>query len=278
MYSQLRVFWICGAGPRLTPESDAARYTPCAWHRSPLARYRGTRMKLAHLLSLVLGLGAGWFGGSTSLMDAVTPTSPTASSTPSDQARYRATFRATWSQATHPDRFPSNPHFSPLVGATHSLGIRFWEAGAIASGGMEQMAELGATSPLESIIGNAIDAGQAQSFLLGGGINPAPGEASVELTVTREFPYVTLVAMIAPSPDWFVGVSAHNLFESGDWPLEVVVELFPYDAGTDGGDIYNAADSDTDPQEPITRIDGPPFRDEGVDRSLGTFTFTRIPT
>ncbi len=91
-------------------------------------------MKPAHLILLVLGLDAGACGGSTSPMDGATPTSPTTSSTPSAQARYRATFRATWSQATHPDRFPSNPHFSPLVGATHGAGVRFWAAGDIASG------------------------------------------------------------------------------------------------------------------------------------------------
>jgi len=235
-------------------------------------------MKLAHLLSLVLGLGAVSCGGSTSPGGVVTPTSPTTSSAPSAQARYQVTFRATWSQATHPDRFPPNPHFSPLVGATHGADVRFWEAGAIASAGIEQMAELGATSALDGIIRNAIDTGQARSFLLGGGINPAPGETSLELTVTREFPYVTLVAMIAPSPDWFVGVSAQNLLESGDWPPEIVIELFPYDAGTDGGDTYNAPDSDAEPQEPITRIGDAPFRSDGIVKPMGTFTLTRILT
>ena len=235
-------------------------------------------MKPAHLILLVLGLGAGACGDSTSPMDGTTPTSPTASSTPSAQARYRATFRATWSPATHPDRFPSTPHFSPLVGATHGAGVRFWAAGDIASAGIEQMAELGATSPLDSVIRNAIDAGQARSLLLGGGINPAPGEASLELTVTRESPYLTLVSMIAPSPDWFVGVSARNLFETGDWPAEVVIELFPYDAGTDSGGTYDARDLDTQPQEPITRIDDAPFRNEGTVRPVGTLTLTRILT
>lgn len=233
-------------------------------------------MKRAHLMLLVLGLGASACGDSTSGMDVVTPTTLTTTSAPAAQARYRVTFRATWSQSTHPDRFPSNPHFSPLVGIAHSASVRFWEVGAIASAGIEQMAELGATAPLDSIIRTAIDSGEAQSLVLGGGISPAPGETSLELTATRDFPCVTVVAMIAPSPDWFVGVSARNLLESGDWPAEVVFELFPYDAGTDSDDIYNAPDQDTEPQEPITRIDEQPFRSEGLVRPLGTFTLTRI--
>lgn len=134
------------------------------------------------------------------------------------------------------------------------------------------MAALGATSLLESVIRDAIDAGQAQSLLLGGGINLAPGETSLELTATREFPYVTLVAMIAPSPDWFVGVSAHNRFKSGNRPAEVVIELLPYDAGTDSRDTYNAPESDTEPQDPITRTDESPFLNESVVRSVGRFT------
>ena len=226
-------------------------------------------MNTARLMSLVLLLGAGACGDATSPMDTGTPTSPTASSAPAAQARYRVTFRATWSPATHPDRFPSNPHFS------HG-NVRFWEASGIASPGIKQMAELGATSPLDSTIRAAIDAGQAQSLLLGGGISSSPGETSLELTVTREFPYLTLVAMIAPSPDWFVGVSARNLLESGDWPAQIVFELFPYDAGTDGGNIYDASDLDTRPQEPITRIDAAPFRNEGTVLPLGTYTLTRL--
>ncbi len=126
-------------------------------------------------------LGAAECGSSTSPTDVNTPAMMMAAPpppVPAAEARYRVTFRATWSQATHPDRFPSNPHFSPLVGATHNASVRFWEAGSIASEGIEPMAELGATSPLDGIIRDAIGSGQAQSLLLGSGINPAPGETA----------------------------------------------------------------------------------------------------
>jgi hypothetical protein len=146
------------------------------------------RMKSAPLIVLVLGLGATACGDSNSGMGVAAPTTPTATSAPAAQAQYRVTFRAIWSQASHPNRFPSSPHFSPLVGVSHSASVRFWQAGAIASTGIEQMAELGATSPLDSLIRTALDAGQAQSLVLGGGINPAPGETSLELTATRDSP------------------------------------------------------------------------------------------
>lgn len=237
-------------------------------------------MKLWHWTILTTALGAAACGSSTSPTDVTTPPMPVAEPTtppPAAEARYRVTFRTLWSQATHPDRFPSNPHFSPLVGATHNGSVRFWEVGGIASEGIERMSELGSTSPLDSIIRDAIAAGRAQSLLQGSGINPAPGEASLELTVTRDFSYVTLVSMVAPSPDWFVGISARNFLESGNWPAELVFELFPYDAGTDDGETYNSPDDDTEPQDPISRMDNPPFRHMGTVRPLGTFTFVRIP-
>jgi hypothetical protein len=49
--------------------------------------------------------------------------------------RYRVVFDALWSQVTHPQDYPGNPHFSPLIGATHSAAVRFWADGAIASDG-----------------------------------------------------------------------------------------------------------------------------------------------
>jgi hypothetical protein len=79
--------------------------------------------------------------------------------------------------------------------------------------------------------------------------------------------------MIAPSPDWFVGVSALNMLRDNEWADEIVVELHPYDAGTDSGTTYDARDADTVPPAPISRIDGPPLRVGGTVPPLGTFTF-----
>jgi hypothetical protein len=79
------------------------------------------------------------------------------------------------------------------------------------------------------------------------------------------------VAMIAPSPDWFIGVRNLDLMPGGQWANEIVVDLFAYDAGTDSGPSYTSPDQATQPPEPIALITGYPFT-EGV--SLGTFTFS----
>ena len=118
----------------------------------------------------------------------------------------------------------------------------------------------------------------AQNVLSGGGISVSPGSVSLEFDITIEFPVVTLVSMLAPSPDWFVGVSAQDLMENGNWADSRIIELFPYDAGTDSGATYSSPDEETSPREPISRIDGPPLTVNGAVPAVGTFTFTRIDT
>ena len=205
------------------------------------------------------------------------PPPPPAPPLPSDpQARYIAIFEADWSAATHPQDFPSNPHFSPMIGATHLAGTRFWEAGAIASEGIERMAEEGSQSPLDGEIAAAQAAGQAETLFRGGGLSPSPGLETVEFDITSAFPYVTLVSMVAPSPDWFVGVSGLLLIANGEWRNEVVVELLPWDAGTDSGASYDSLDADLQPQAPIALLQTAPVVVNGSVPAFGRFTFRRL--
>jgi hypothetical protein len=213
-----------------------------------------------------------------------TGTGPTPVATPSPTptpaaatARYRITFEATWSAASHPDAFPASPHFSPLVGATHSSTAVFWEPGRTATAGIEAMAEEGSTSPLDTEVQAAIAAGAAEGLIRGEGLSRSPGTTSVEFQIGRDHPLVTLVAMVAPSPDWFVGVHGLSLVENGDWVSEKTVTLAPYDAGTDSGLSYLSPNADTMPREPVRRIEGAPLASGGTVAPMGIFTFVRIP-
>ncbi len=186
--------------------------------------------------------------------------------------RYEVTFDASWSSQTH-QNFPPNPHFSGLIGGTHSSDRIYWQLGSLASDGIEDMAELGSKSPLNLEFNNDISGGDAYSLISGGGINPSPGSISATFQMHSAFPNITLVSMIAPSPDWFVGVSGLPLFEDGRWLDNVVVELPPYDAGTDSGVDFTSPNADTNPAELITEITGFPFMGNPP---LGTFTFRLI--
>ena len=82
--------------------------------------------------------------------------------------------------------------------------------------------------------------------------------------------------MVAPSPDWFVGVSRLALFDNGDWIEERRVTLTPWDAGTDGGATFTSPDLVTAPRQPISPIVTAPLSPGGQVTPLGILTFTRM--
>lgn len=196
---------------------------------------------------------------------------------PDTNVQYEVVFDAAWSIGTHPDQFPPNPHFSGLIGGTHHGTHVIWERGGQSTPGMKNMAETGSKTPLNNEINAAIGNNLAGVLLSGGGIGLSPGQVAMTFQIDRKFPLVSLVTMIAPSPDWFVGVSGVSLFGPDGWQDEVTVNLFPYDAGTDSGVNYQSPDQATVPQEPIFRITGAPFLDGGDIQPLGSFVFRRVP-
>jgi len=191
----------------------------------------------------------------------------------STTAQYRVRFDATWSAATHPLSFPASAHFSPLIGGTHDASVQFWTVGGLASAGIRDMAELGRTTPLDTEVQTAINAGHAGAIIRGGGIALSPGTVSTTFSVTQQFSRATVVSMLAPSPDWFAGVSGFELLVDGEWLDRVVVPLFAYDAGTDSGTNYTSPNQVTSPAQLIALSGAPPFQDGAP---VGLFTFTRI--
>ena len=190
-------------------------------------------------------------------------------------AEYQVTFTSTWSASTHPTNFPVNPHFSGLIGALHNNNITFWKSGELATAGIKNMAETGSKSPLTNEVSAAITNGTAGKEISGGGIGVSPGDVNVTFEATPDFSLVTLVSMLAPSPDWFVGVSGLNLCQNEKWLERESVTLYPYDAGTDSGENYTSTNNSTIPPEVISRIETGVLAIGGVATPVGTFTFTK---
>lgn len=201
-------------------------------------------------------------------------------------ARYRVTFSDRWTSGNFATQFPTSRHFSGLVGASHNEQVVFWEAGQPATPGIREMAELGSKPLFEAEIETRIADGSAFEVLSGGGIGNSPGSASIEFSVSSIYPEVTLVSMVAPSPDWFVGVKNLDLRDSnGDFIDELTIALIVYDAGTDAGASFTSSDS-ASPGEVITQLTCEPsdcdfsdgiHRDSGlVDRTIGEFRFERL--
>jgi hypothetical protein len=210
----------------------------------------------------------------TAMATATATMTPT--ETPEQSARYLLTLEATWSKETHPTDFPANPHFSGLIGATHNDDVRLWKEGEGATPGIKNMAETGGKSPLDSEVETLIAEGGACELISGGGIASSPGVVSVEFTASQDCPLVSVVSMIAPSPDWFVGVAGLSLYGDEGWIEEWVVDLYPYDAGTDSGQSYTAQDEPTAEREGIVRIELSPFLVDGRVPPLGVFRLARL--
>lgn len=213
------------------------------------------------------GNGRGWQAAWTTGMAVLLLVTRAAAST----ADYRVTFVAEWNAVDHPHDFPAaNPHFSPLIGATHNASVEFWRPGELASRGIEVMAETGGRTPLTAEITAVQATGNSSTAILGSGIALSPNSTMATFAATSQFPLMSLVTMIAPSPDWFVGVHSLPLTDDGAWRERIVVDLWPYDAGTDSGTTFNSPDLEPTPHVPIERLTGFPFADTP---RLGTFTF-----
>ncbi len=188
---------------------------------------------------------------------------------------YKITFDGYWSAATHPTDFPGDAHFSPMIGMSHNSDTILFAQGALASEGIKVMAETGATNPLDEEINGIISKNKALDLFVGESFD-APGENNVEFGVDESNSRVSVVSMIAPGPDWFVGARDVNLFENGEWLDFKTVQVKAYDAGTDDGTTFTSENAATDPPFGITMIVNPPLAEEGALESMGVFIFERI--
>lgn len=168
-----------------------------------------------------------------------------------DQASYQITFTGQWSGS-----LPGSAHFSPLVGATHRDPGAVLTIGGMASQGVENVAEVGVTTALVSEINAGITAGTHGSLILrNGNISPTQ-TVSLDIVVDSEHSLLTLITMIAPSPDWFVGVHDLDLLDAnGAWQQQMTIAIGSYDAGTENGNNYSISNSATVPQSIITDLD-----------------------
>ena len=167
---------------------------------------------------------------------------------PAPTARYRITIISEWTAFSHPTTRPSNSHFSPTVLINHGSPGDLFVVGALASPGIERMAETGATGTLRAELaadGSVSDVGTGSSIF---GI----GENTFEVTAARGDELISLVAMIAPSPDWFVGVRDVDLLGAGGWVDRLELDLGNYDAGTDSGSGFSSPNADTNPGQVIS--------------------------
>ena len=205
------------------------------------------------------------------------------SSTLSLQAEtYELTFDALWSATEHPTNYPagiwpdvpSAAHYSPIIGASHSDAMTIWSAGSMASEGVENVAETGDRTVLETMIDGSPNVLNKILHPAGFG-SPDVTVGPITFEVNNDYPLVSFLTMIAPSPDWFVGVDKLDLRNGGGGYVDSLsVDLFAYDAGTEDGTGFSTDNPDTNPQGVISMVDQAAYF--GGTAPVARATFTRV--
>lgn len=186
-------------------------------------------------------------------------------------ATYDITFTSIWNAVDHTS-VPGGAHWSKLVGATHKTTNTFLQIGNLASTGIKNIAETGNNTVFNTEVSTEIINGEADKYIDGSNLGTATGNILIsDLVVTKEFPLLTLVSMIAPSPDWIIAINGYNLLDTGgDWKTSVTIDMFAYDAGTDSGIDYSSSNIVTNSPETISMISGLPINGN----KIGTLTIT----
>ena len=199
------------------------------------------------------------------LLVAAAAATPHAAPAAAQEVTYQVEFEGNWTTSSTPGGVVRGAHFTTLIGAVHSGDVTFWSSGSRATPGVEDVAELGSVSLFRSEVRTSPHTRTViQQGVSGGG----RGRATFTITLTPSHPRVTLLSMIGPSPDWFVGVSGVSLLDSSDnWLGEHVVDLYPYDAGTEDGTEFTLSNP---PHEPPGRHQEHPGRGEVLERPHGT--------
>lgn len=198
-------------------------------------------------------------------------------------ATYKVTFVPTFTPETHSYHYrakePRPTHFSPLIGATYKKGYYIYKKGTRPTSGLELLSEHGRGDGLQTEMDTAKKKGLVYSVFTSPNDNYGPVPKSVEMTfkMSQKFPLVSVVGMIAPSPDWFMGVSNVRLYRKNHWESSKTVKAYAYDSGGDAGKDYTSPDKDLNPKQKTNVAKTKHFIYKGRSNPVGSFVFTKIP-
>ena len=201
-------------------------------------------------------------------------------SMPAQGADYTVVLRSTWTPQRHPFEYPTagaltGPHFSGVIGATHSPAYSLFAVGSLPTAGLERLSEEGKHTPLDEEIRAAVAAGTAGALFESGPLRDFADSIVFTVHVDAAHPLISFVNMVAPSPDWFTGAANVDLIENGSWVALRTIELPAYDSGGDDGTTYKAPDRDNNPKKPTSQAMTRHFVVNGVTVPVATVTFTR---
>ena len=140
----------------------------------------------------------------------------------------------------------------------------------------------GKTGTLVSEINAQITAKKAWKLILPdvSQLGPEVIRTGIDVEVTANFSKVSIITMLAPSPDWFIGIDSLDLCDNGEWRESMNITMLPpWDAGTEGGTGFSTTNSDTSPHVNIFQITNSmpgAFNGQNPIPSLGEFRFVGL--
>ena len=167
------------------------------------------------------------------------------------EASYKMTIAMNWTSPQF--GVPAGAHVTTLIGMTHSKDTFLWKENVLATPGLEDVAEVGNTIKMNAELDAIIGMNKAGSkFQI-----PAPANTGIaETTVNPNtvFSNISFASMIAPSPDWFMGISNVSLLQNNKWLDSLTLHIKVYDAGTEEGDVFGYNNPSTIPQQPVSLL------------------------
>lgn len=169
---------------------------------------------------------------------------------------YEVVNECKWSSKSHPVDYPSDAHWSPLCGTTHTDEVALFSLNGTSTDGVKLVAETGSCDILEGEIEACADEDKCASFFKYP-CDPFSGTCTHmgTVNVTMGYPYISLLSMIAPSPDWIVGVDSFGLCKDDYWVPEYEKYLMALDAGTDAGVTFASKNDEIEDRLPIIAFD-----------------------
>lgn len=187
----------------------------------------------------------------------------------------RATYRVTFQNFLTPARFgkliPSGGLvFSPLAGVSHSNRQSFLTVRGFASRGVEQIAETGVNARFVRRANRLREMGRGVKTVASADGPTPPGHSTIlKFQVDCEHPFITVLGMIAPSPDWIVQINNRNTYMNGRFVNFMSGSLIAYDSGTDDGREFTAPGDPTLDMPTDPKLNIAPLVEDETDRFEG---------
>ena len=190
--------------------------------------------------------------------------------------KYRVEITFNWSGMSHPDAYPEDGQFSPLVAASHSSCYDIWTPACYASKGVQVVAETGNIKLLLLELKYHLHRNVYDFKFLTKPTEDGTQTVALDIMVDGYGgrTLISAITMIFPSPDWFTGIDNMDTCDqkTGRWRRKIEGNLSAWDAGTDLGEDFESPNKPNRKYTPIVSILGTRF--SGI--PLGSYKIYQI--